>query len=166
MHGQITSKLRWSCAMSCWEVNGPAGTGGTENVQSRVDWTEAGSLCCVVYPSAFLTSCHHCMFVSILLPLSPLHHFALHILLSFCYASPAIRRVLFQFGSRKHTFVILTSPFLANFILRVQLPPSPLSVLASECRHLCRQRFMELPANSSITLQQHSRSSVRVNRGK
>ena len=59
--------------------------------------------------------------------------------------------VLFQFGSRKHTFVILTSPFLASFILRVQLPP-PLSVLASECRHLCRQRFMELPVNSNNTL--------------
>jgi len=59
--------------------------------------------------------------------------------------------VLFQFGSRKHTFVILTSPFLANFILRVQLSP-PLSVLASECRHLCRQRFMEVRANSNITL--------------
>jgi hypothetical protein len=31
--------------------------------------------------------------------------------------------VLFQFGSRKHTFVILTSPFLANFFLRVHLSP-------------------------------------------
>lgn len=141
----------------------PAGTGVIANVQSRVDWTEAGSLCCVVYPSAFLTSCHHYMFVSILHPSTvlPASSFCIAYFTSFCYASPAIQGFF-------SNLVVVNTPslfsllfFLANFILRVQLSPRCQCWLVSAA--ICAVSCQPILASRC---HQHSRSPVRVNWGK